>query len=50
MRIFVVGNINAGKSYIVSKLVKKYPLYKVLSIDEFRKKYSDSRIEKGVRN
>ncbi|MGI6769164.1 MAG: nucleotidyltransferase domain-containing protein [Bacilli bacterium] len=48
MRIFVVGNINAGKSYIVSKLVKKYPLYKVLSIDEFRKKYSDSTIEKEL--
>lgn len=37
MRIFVVGNINSGKSHIVNKLIKKYPSYNILSIDEFRK-------------
>ena len=48
MRIFVVGNINSGKSYIVSKLKKKYSSYKVLSIDEFRKNYSDGSIDKEI--
>lgn len=48
MRIFVVGNINSGKSYIVNKLAKKFPSYKILSIDEFRKKYSDGTNEKEI--
>lgn len=48
MRIFVVGNINSGKSHIVNKLIKKYPSYNILSIDEFRKKHSDGSIEKEI--
>ena len=48
MRIFVVGNINAGKSYVASKLKKKYPSYKFLSIDEFRINYSDGSIDKEM--
>ncbi|NLG81943.1 MAG: hypothetical protein GX490_05440 [Bacilli bacterium] len=48
MRIFVVENINSGKSHIVNKLIKKYPSYNILSIDEFRKKHSDGSIEKEI--
>ncbi len=45
MKIFVVGNINSGKSYIVSKLRKIFPNYKVLSIDEYRIKHSDGSLD-----
>ncbi|TLD81037.1 hypothetical protein LS68_006100 [Helicobacter sp. MIT 05-5293] len=44
MRFFVLGNINAGKSHFSRILQKRLfdmgVVYKVLSIDEFRKKYA----------
>lgn len=46
MRIFVLGNINAGKSYVVEKLRKKLPNYTVLQIDEWRRNNCDGSIEK----
>ena len=49
MRIFVFGNINAGKTFLVSKLKDDYfPNYPVLSIDKYRKKYGDNSIEKEI--
>ena len=39
MKIFVLGNINAGKSYAIERLCKLLPDYTVLQIDEYRKKY-----------
>lgn len=46
MRIFVVGNINSGKSYTVKKLSQIFPDYPVLAIDQYRIKYADGSIEK----
>jgi hypothetical protein len=46
VRLFVVGNINAGKSFVVNKLKNLYPNYPVLSIDEYRKQFADGTIEK----
>lgn len=48
MRIFVVGNINAGKSYVVKKLQVIYPNYPILAIDQYRKNYADGTVEKEV--
>ncbi len=41
MKIFVFGNINAGKSYFIKTIKKRFPLYKVLKIDDYRMKYGD---------
>lgn len=41
MKIFVVGNINAGKSFLVDKLTSIFQDYTVLKIDEYRKMYAD---------
>ena len=46
MKIFVLGNINAGKSYAIERLRRLLPNYSVLQIDEYRKKYCDGSIEK----
>ena len=46
MKIFVLGNINAGKSYAIERLCRLLPDYTVLQIDEYRKKYCDGSIEK----
>lgn len=48
MRIFVVGNINAGKSHVAKKLQRIYPDYPVLSIDQYRKTYADGTVEKEL--
>lgn len=45
MRIFVLGNINAGKTFTAKKLKVKFPSYEVLSIDEYRKNLSDGTYE-----
>lgn len=45
MRIFVVGNINSGKSYVVDKLRESFKNYKVLKIDDYRIKYSTGSVE-----
>ena len=41
MRILVFGNINAGKSTIVSELLKVIPETPVLSIDNYRRQHGD---------
>ena len=46
MKIFVVGNINAGKSFLVDKLTSIFQDYKVLKIDEYRKMYADGSFVK----
>ena len=48
MRIFIVGNINSGKTYFSKKLIKKYPNYAYLSIDEYRMKSGDGSLEKEL--
>ena len=45
MKIGVFGNINAGKSYIVKKLITLFPQYDVVQIDAMRQKYGDGNIE-----
>lgn len=45
MRIFVFGNINAGKSFVVKNLSKLFSNYQVLKIDEYRIKYGDCTVE-----
>lgn len=52
MKIFVVGNINAGKSFLVDKLTSMFNEYKVLKIDDYRKMYADGSIikEQETRN
>lgn len=46
MKIFVVGNINSGKSRYVNYLKTILPKYKILQIDEYRKEHCDGSIEK----
>lgn len=46
MRIFVVGNINAGKSFVIDKLSKIFKSYEIISIDGFRRIYGDGTLEK----
>lgn len=48
MQIFVVGNINAGKSVVVDKLSKIFPYYSLLSIDHYRQRYGDGTHEKEI--
>lgn len=45
MKLFVLGNINSGKSYIINKFQKNLPSYKVLKIDEYRKETCDGSLE-----
>ena len=45
MRILVFGNINAGKSVVVSELLRRYPVTPVLSIDDYRRRYGDGTHE-----
>src|SRR5690554_5296707 len=48
MRIFVVGNINAGKSYVANKLKQLFPTYHILAIDTYRKSLSDGTLSKEL--
>jgi len=49
MKIFVFGNINAGKSYSIRKIkANHFKDYPILSIDEYRKKYEDNTYEKEM--
>lgn len=48
MRLFVVGNISAGKSYSIEKIKPLLPNYEILKIDEYRKKYCDGTLEKEL--
>lgn len=48
MRLFVVGNISAGKSYFIEKLKPLLPNYHILKIDEYRKQFCDGSLEKEL--
>lgn len=43
MKLFVLGNINAGKSTYIKKIFSKLPNYKYIAIDEYRIKYNDEQ-------
>lgn len=45
MRIFVVGNINVGKSHVVNRLKEMFPNYQIMMIDEYRKRYGDGTLD-----
>ena len=45
MKIFVCGNINSGKSHWISMLSNLYPDFRIIQIDEWRKRYSDGTME-----
>lgn len=49
MRIFVLGNINSGKSFLIDELQKKLPNYKILKIDEYRVQTCDGSLEAEVK-
>jgi predicted nucleotidyltransferase len=49
MKIFVVGNINSGKSYVVSKLKTIFPDYQILAIDEYRLNYSNGTLDSELK-
>lgn len=46
MKVFVLGNINSGKSFLLEKLSLLLPQYKILKIDDYRKEHCDFSIEK----
>ena len=49
MKLFVVGNISAGKSYFIEKIKPLLPNYRVLKIDEYRKANCDGSLEKELK-
>lgn len=49
MRIFVLGNINSGKSFLIDELQKKLPNHKILKIDEYRVQTCDGSLEAEVK-
>ena len=49
MRIFVLGNISSGKSYLIEKLKKVLPNYKILKIDEYRINNCDGSLESELK-
>lgn len=46
MRLFVLGNINAGKSFFIEKLKHWLKNYTILKIDDYRIHHCDGSIEK----
>lgn len=48
MKIFILGNINSGKSYVITKLKNIFPNYQILTIDNYRIKYADGSLEKEL--
>ncbi len=48
MKLFVVGNISAGKSYFIEKIKPILPNYYILKIDEYRKQHCDGSLEKEM--
>ena len=48
MKLFVVGNISAGKSYLIDKIKPILPNYKVLKIDDYRISHCDGSLEKEL--
>ena len=49
MKLFVVGNISAGKSYFIEKIRPFLPNYHILKIDEYRKVNCDGSLEKELK-
>ena len=49
MRLFVVGNINSGKSYFIEKIKNVLPNYKVLKIDDYHINNCDGSLEKELK-
>lgn len=49
MRLFVVGNISSGKSYIIDKIKPLLPNYHVLKIDDYRVNNCDGSLEKELK-
>lgn len=45
MKIFIIGNINSGKTYYSKKIRKIFKDYEYISIDDYRKKYGDFTIK-----
>lgn len=45
MRLFVVGNISSGKSFLIEKIKKVLPEYEVLKIDDYRTNHCDGSLE-----
>ncbi|MCF1439594.1 MAG: hypothetical protein LPD71_12895 [Shewanella sp.] len=45
MRVFVFGNLNSGKTTLSQQLLQHLPEYKHLSLDDFRRQYSDASLE-----
>ncbi|MBO4694510.1 MAG: hypothetical protein J5656_01105 [Clostridia bacterium] len=48
MRLFVVGNISSGKSYIIDKIKPLLPNYHILKIDDYRANNCDGTLEKEL--
>lgn len=48
MRLFVIGNISAGKSYIIEKIKHILPDYKILRIDDYRIEHCDGTLGKEI--
>ena len=46
MKVFVLGNINAGKSTLIDVIQKNLSGYKILKIDAYRRIHCDGSIEK----
>lgn len=45
MKLFVVGNISSGKSFLIEKLKNKFPNYDVLKIDDYRKAHCNGSLK-----
>lgn len=48
MKLFVIGNISSGKSYVIEKIRALLPNYLVLKIDEYRIKNCDGSLEQEL--
>lgn len=49
MRIFVLGNINSGKSYLIKNISKILPNYDILKIDDYRINHCDGTLESELK-
>lgn len=48
MKLFVLGNINSGKSYLINRLRKILPDYAVVKIDDYRIENCDGSLESEI--
>jgi len=49
MKIFVFGNVAAGKTFFVKKIVNSFPELEVLCIDDFRRRMGDGSREMEIK-